>query len=42
MGICGIWFQTILSLVSAVQGGDWRTIYKSGVSECQAYIQDYI
>jgi hypothetical protein len=42
MGLCGMWFSGILSLVAAVKNDDWRAVYKSGMDECKTYIQDFI
>jgi hypothetical protein len=42
MGVCGLWFQYILSFVTSAQSNDWRTVYKNGVTTCNSYIQPYI
>jgi hypothetical protein len=42
MGLCGLYYQFILSLVAAFQGNDWRSAYKTGAGECHALIQSII
>jgi hypothetical protein len=43
MGLCGIYFQTLLSFIAVISGSStWNASYKNGAQNCQNYIAPYI